>query len=128
MTNKEPRRARHESPGQTGYPVCGAEGIRTPDLLIAKASGTSRAASAPRSTRAFVAFFRGSGVRRGCAFSCDQKRAADPIGSPHARRCLRSRVTEGHREATRSALELGQRRANSGLSGRRLGGEVRLVA
>jgi hypothetical protein len=50
-------------------------------------------------------------------------RATDPIASPLARRRPGARVAEGHREATRSALAAGRRRANPRRFGRRLGGE-----
>ena len=35
MTTKEPRLGPCVFAGETGFSVCGAEGIRTPDLLIA---------------------------------------------------------------------------------------------
>jgi hypothetical protein len=60
----------------------GAEGIRTPDLLIAKASPARTGAAPPRASHAATSVFHGSGVRRGCAIPPGQERATDPITSP----------------------------------------------
>jgi len=55
MTTKEPRPGRRVCAGRTGFPSGGAEGIRTPDLLIANASsGHTRGALVLRLTRLTV--------------------------------------------------------------------------
>ena len=116
------------SAGQERCPGGGAEGIRTPDLLIAKASPGSLSSSGPVRTRAFDGLhvqYPGSGVRAGCAVLDGQERATDPIASLLARRRPGSRVAGGHRIATRSALDAGRRRAHRRRSGRRLGGDLR---
>jgi hypothetical protein len=104
-------------------PSGGAEGIRTPDLLIAKAWRTCTGSSALVRTVHEMPSARGRGCAGGARFSQGQRRATDPITSPHARRCSGSRVAAGHRAATRSALDAERRRANPRTSGRRLGGQ-----
>ena len=138
LSNPTPSAHRHESDfelrhgtvsaGQERCPGGGAEGTRTPDLLIAKASLGAVSLSGPVRTRAFDGLhvqYADSGVRAGCALLDGQERATDPIASPLARRCPGSRVAGGHRIATRSALDAGRRRAHRRRSGRRLGGDRR---
>ena len=105
----------------------GAEGIRTPDLLIA--NKPVRYLGAGLSERvchcasgATAACHTRSGVRRGCAKRDETNAATDPIASPRARRHPGSRVAGGHRVATLCALEAGHRRADRSGSGRRLDG------